>query len=289
MSEQVTTADLPPTRGRFESRLSKGIRLALLGGGSIARTVAKSVRDGKLPGVEIVGVAAASMPASERAKATAEQVGAITGKLDDILALDPDWVLEAAGPTAVRQHLPKLFASRSGLIMMSIGAVLDPSVWALVESRRSAGGEVVLPSGAIGGLDAVAALNALGELHSVSITTTKAPAGLMSAPYLAENGIGLSATELQVVFVGCARDAVRGFPSNVNVAAALSLAGIGPDLTTVTIVSDPSCTRTNHTIQAEGSSGRLYVEVESSPNPLNPGSSYLAALSAVDAVRRVAG
>jgi aspartate dehydrogenase len=107
------------------------------------------------------------------------------------------------------------------------------------------------------------------------------------APYLTERGIGLSATEPQVVFVGSARDAVRGFPSNVNVAAALSLAGIGPDLTTVRVVSDPTCTRTNHTIEAEGSSGRLYLEVESSPNPLNPGSSYLAALSAIEAVRRV--
>jgi aspartate dehydrogenase len=270
-------------------RLPTSIRLALLGGGSIANTVAKSVRDGKLAGVEIVGVVSASSPPSERVRATARHVDARVGTLDDILALDPDWVLEAAGAEAVRQHLPRLVASRAGLIIMSIGAVLDPNVWALVAAKRAAGGKVLLPSGAIGGLDAVSALNALGDLQSVSITTTKAPAGLATAPYLVERGMGLSVSEPQVVFMGSARDAVRGFPSNVNVAAALSLAGIGPDLTTVRVVSDPSCTRTNHTIQAEGSSGRLYVEVESSPNPMNPGSSYLAALSAVDAVRRVVG
>jgi len=263
------------------------LRLVLLGGGSIARTVATAVGEGHLPGVEVIAVVGRSIPPSDRTLAVAKAANARVSALDTALDLGADWVLEAAGAPALKEHLETLVVHPSGLIVMSIGALLDTEAWSLVEKKRSTGGRVVLPSGSIGGLDAVAALNALGDLKDVRITTAKAPAGLAGAPYLTENRVSLSQTERQLVFEGTAREAVKAFPANVNVAAALSLAGIGADRTMVRVVSDPSLVRTQHTIEAEGSSGRLHLDIESSPNPLNPKSSYLSALSAIGVLREL--
>lgn len=251
-------------------------------------TLAKAVASGELGGVEIVGVVGASPTPSERVMQTAAMVGAQACSIDAMLANRPDWILEAAGGAAVRTHLPRLVASEANLIVMSIGALLAPEHWTLVEAKRAKGGEVMLPSGGIGGLDVLTALNALGDLEQVQITTTKAPKGLLGAPYLDEHAIHLPSDRTMVVFDGPASEAVRGFPANVNVAAALSIAGLGPERTRVRVVSDPSAARTRHEIQAEGGSGRFTLTIESEPNPLNPSSSYLAALSAVAAVRAVA-
>lgn len=265
------------------------LKLVLFGAGSIARTVAKAIADGKLhDDIEVVAVVGGSEPPSERTRTTAGIVEAPILPLQEALDLGPDWVLEAAGGAALRSAFEELCAHGSGLIVMSIGALLDPDLWDAVQRKRQAGGEVILPSGSIGGLDAVAALNALGELESVSITTSKAPAGLSGAPYLVEHDIRLSESDAQLVFEGTALEAVRAFPANVNVAAALSLAGIGGERTMVKVVSDPNLPRTRHAIRAEGSSGRLSVEIESAPNPLNPGSSYLSALSAIAQLKRLA-
>lgn len=264
------------------------LRVLLLGAGSIARTVAQAVADGELAEVKVAAVVGGSTPPSQRTQDTAALVEAPVTSLEAGLALGVDWVLEAAGGAALRAHLPALVASPVGVVVMSIGALLDPAVEGQVAAKRAAGSRVVLPSGSIGGLDAVSALNALGHLESVSITTAKAPAGLATAPYVVNSGMQLSQTEAQVLFEGSAVDAVQAFPSNVNVAAALSLAGVGGERTRVTVVSDPSLTRTRHTIEAAGSSGRVSVQVESSPNPLNPGSSYLSALSAIAHLRQLA-
>ncbi len=261
------------------------MRLGLLGGGSIANDVARAVADGHLPNTEVVGVVGSSDPPSERVAATADLADAPICGLQQLLSLRPDVVFEAAGDQAVRTHLPRLAESEADLVVMSIGALLEPDLWALVERVRRRGRQVVLPSGAVAGLDGVAALNALGGLERVELTSTKAPAGWRSAPYLEEHGIELPADEARVLFEGSSAEAARGFPANMNVAAALSLAGIGPERTRVRLVSDPEAARTRHEIVAEGSGGRVATVVESAPNPNNPRSSYLASLSAIATLR----
>lgn len=263
------------------------MNIGLLGGGSIAQAVAAAVGAGQLPGITVVGVVGSGDPPSPRVAATAAAAHSRVCDLDSLLKQDPAWILEAAGATAVRTHLESLVASQANVIVMSIGALLDASLWKLVEQKRGAGGEVILPSGAIGGLDVVTALNALGDLESVTLTTTKAPAGLQGAPYLTEHDVRLPGNSRLVVFDGSAAEAVRGFPANVNVAAAVSLAGIGPERTRVRIVSDPAAVRTRHEIEASGRSGRMALQVESEPSPANPKSSYLAALSAIATLRGV--
>jgi aspartate dehydrogenase len=261
------------------------VRLGLLGAGSIGGTVAEAVVSGQLPGVELIAVAGASTPPSERVERIASLVGAKALDARGLLQTRPDWVLEAAGNHATKSHLIPLLDAGCGVIVMSVGALLDDALHHAVRERQHRGGRLITPSGAIGGLDAVAALNALGGLTSARITTTKVPTGLEGAPYLLEHGIELPRDRSLTVFEGTAREAVQGFPANVNVAAALSLAGLGAEKTVVRIVSDPATPRTRHAIEASGEAGVVRVEIEANPNPENPRSSYLAALSAVATVR----
>jgi aspartate dehydrogenase len=126
-------------------------------------------------------------------------------------------------------------------------------------------------------------------LHTVVLTTRKPPAGLAGAPYLIEHAIDIdNLDEPRVVFEGSALEAVRAFPANVNVAACLSLVGIGPEETQVRIIADPEATMNIHEVVAEGAFGRLTTITENLPSPRNPKSSYLASLSAVAELRAAA-
>jgi aspartate dehydrogenase len=123
-------------------------------------------------------------------------------------------------------------------------------------------------------------------LHSVTLTTRKPPKGLVGAPYLVEHGIELdNLTEPLVIFEGTALEAVKAFPQNVNVAGALSIAGIGPMETRVRVIADPHATCNSHEIVAEGAFGKLQTRTENLPSPRNAKSSYLASLSACAELR----
>ena len=142
-----------------------------------------------------------------------------------------------------------------------------------------------MPTGALLGLDAVRAA-AEGAIESVTIITRKPPRGLAGAPYLVQRGIeldGLSAP--RKVFEGSAREGARGFPANVNVAAALSLAGIGPDRTRLEIWADPGLERNTHRIVVEADSARLEMQIENVPTADNPRTGKITALSVIAALR----
>lgn len=263
------------------------MRLGLLGAGGIADLVAEAVLGGRVPGVEVVAVAGSSA-SSASAAALAERLGAEAVAAERLADLELDWVLEAAGGAAVRAHLPALWAAGVSTIVMSIGALVDPDVGAAYRAALARGVRVVLPSGGIAGLDGVRALAATGGLRSACITTTKAPAGLRGAPHLERHRIVLPEDRAITVFEGSARDAVAGFPANVNVAIALSLAGLGPDATRVVVRSDPAATRTQQRIEVEGDAARIELHIESKPSPTNPRTSYLAGASAIAALREVA-
>ena len=262
------------------------MKVALLGAGGINGLVVQAALDGKLPQVEFVGVAGSTAD-SQRAARLAASLGVRAVAPEALPDLGCTWVLEAAGGAAVRAHLPGCWERGVNTVVMSIGAMIDPAVHAAYLQAIASGVKVELPSGGIAGLDGVRALAAGGGLSSVSITTTKAPAGLQGAPYLEQNGIDLPADEAIVVFDGSAREAVAGFPANVNVAIALSLAGLGPDRTRVLIKSDPTATRTTQLIEAEGDAASITVQIASKPSPTNPRTSYLAGASAVAALTRL--
>lgn len=258
------------------------MKLGLLGAGGIAHEVAKALADGRASGTRIVGIVARE-PVSERAKALSTMSGAPLLQFEKLLEAQPDCILEAAGTEAVHEFGPYILRAGVDFIVMSIGALLDDELRRDLEDPNNRA-TLILPSGAIAGLDGVRALAATGSITLAKITTTKAPRSLLGAHYLVENGIDLPSDSVVTVFEGTAREAVKGFPKNINVSAALSLAGIGPDNTIVKIVSDPAVTRSRHEITAEGTAGRLQVTVESTPLDDNPRTSALAAMSAVRAV-----
>lgn len=260
------------------------IGLALLGAGGINTVVAQSVLAGRLPHVRVVAVAGSNAD-SASAKRLASDLGAEAIAPTDLGRCGATWVLEAAGGAAVRAHVPGLWGAGINTIVMSVGALIDERVYDAYQHRGSV--QVVLPSGGIAGLDGVRALAAVDGLTAARITSTKKPAGLRGAPYLEQNAIELPEDRAITVFEGSAREAVAGFPANVNVAVALSLAGIGPDLTQVVVRSDPRAEGVMQLIEASGPLAALEVKIRSQPSPQNPRTSYMAGAAAVSAVRAI--
>lgn len=256
-------------------------RIAVAGLGAIGRALARRLADG-VPGLTLAGVAV-----RDRAKAEAwlhEQ-----GIACPILALGElpdhaDLAVEAA-PAAIIEEIcrPMLQAGRR-VMVLSAGALLPRPH--LMELARAHGGQIIVPTGALLGLDAVTAA-AEGTIHSVRMTTRKPPKGLVGAPYLEANGISVEGlNEAKRIFSGTAREAAAGFPANVNVAAALSLAGIGPDKTTIDIWADPAVTRNCHTIEVDADSARFTMTIENIPSD-NPKTGRITALSALAALRKL--
>jgi aspartate dehydrogenase len=168
-------------------------------------------------------------------------------------------------------------------MVLSCGALLSRPD--LIDLARARGGRITVPTGALLGLDAVAAA-AEGTIHTVRMTTRKPPKGLEGAPYLVANNISVDGlNEPKLVFSGTARAAAAGFPANVNVVAALALAGIGPDRTMIDIWADPTVMRNCHTIEVEADSARFTLSIENVPSE-NPRTGRIVALSVLAALRK---
>lgn len=194
----------------------------------------------------------------------------------DGMIKEADIIFEAASQEAVNQYAEKILENGKDIIIMSIGSLFDDALRKqLTEIARKQGCKIYLPSGAVCGIDGILSAS-IDEIDEVTLVTTKPPAALDK-----------SIKKRTVIFRGSAREAVKEFPKNINVAANLSLAGIGFDNTHVEIVIDPVATRNSHKILAHGRFGRLRAIVENMPNPNNPGSSYLASLSAIATLKRI--
>ena len=194
-----------------------------------------------------------------------------------------DIVVEAA-PAAVFEAIaqPAIEAGRI-FVPCSVGALLPRTH--LVRRALATGARIVVPTGALLGLDAVRAL-AEGRVDSVRLVTRKPPASLAGAPYLKANGIEPTIFEKAVrVFIGNAIDAAAGFPANVNVAAALAMAGIGPVRTEVEIWADPKVKRNIHTITVEAPAARLTMSIENVPSEDNPRTGQITPLSVMACLR----
>lgn len=246
------------------------MRLALLGRGTIAGLVLDHVRRGELPGIEIVFVA-----------------GRGDGR-EALLAARPQVVLEAASHEAVRQHLVPLLEAGVSVVVLSAGALADDALRARAEAAsRSSGALLYVPSGGIGGLDALRTACIAG-VDEVSIEVAKPPAAWQGIPFVQALGVDLPKLKRrEVLFEGPAREGVPHFPQNVNIAAVLSMAGIGFDRTRLAVVADPALEHNTHTIRVSGRSGRFTVVMENVPAPNNPKTAWLACYSALAALREL--
>ena len=202
------------------------------------------------------------------------------------------WPNSPSTPISWSKRRPPRSSSRSPRRRSPAGRIFVPSsVGALlprmhlVARARETGARIIVPTGALLGLDAVRAA-AEGKVDSVTIETRKPPRGLEGAPYLVENNIDVFAiTTPTIVFKGNAFDAAKGFPANVNVAAALALAGIGPERTMVEIWGDPTVTRNTHTIRVEAETVRLTMTIENVPSEENPRTGKITPLSILACLR----
>jgi aspartate dehydrogenase len=247
-------------------------------GGALARRL-----DQGLPGLQLVAVSARDVGRAERRIAALERpVPVVT--LSALAAL-AEVVVECA-PAAVFREVAEP-AVRAGRIFMSlsVGQLLEQGD--LIDLAEHTGARIIVPTGALLGLDAVRAA-AEGEIRSIIMVTRKPPTGLAGAPYLERHGIDLEGLKAPLkVFEGSARDGARGFPANVNVAAALSLAGIGPERTRLEIWADPHITRNTHRIVVEADAARFEMQIENVPTDENPRTGRITALSVIAALRRL--
>ena len=261
------------------------MRVALLGGGTIARLILEHLRNGNLPGVEVVCLSGRSVESRGAALAQAYGLPFVTGR-DAILATRPQAVVEAASHEAVRQHLVALLEARVSVIVLSAGALADDRLRATAErAARASGAMLYVPSGGIGGLDALKSACVAG-VDSVSIRVAKPPAAWKNIPYVDAMGLDLDRlASARTLFEGPAREGVPHFPQNVNIAAVLAMAGIGFDRTRMEVVADPALTRNTHTIRVSGKTGDITVVLENVPSPDNPKTAWLACYSALAALR----
>jgi aspartate dehydrogenase len=257
------------------------MRVALLGGGTIARLVLKH----RTPGMEIVALAGRGPQSRGAALAREFSVPYVVGR-DRLLAARPDAVLEAASHEAVREHLVALLQAGVSVVVLSAGALADDTLRAAAERAAAASGSLLyVPSGGIGGLDALKTA-CLAGVDEVSIRVAKPPAAWKGIAYVEKLGVDLGSLQTpRTLFEGPAREGVPHFPQNVNIAAVLSLGGIGMERTRLEVVADPGLALNTHTIRVSGAAGRMTLVLENVPAPENPKTSWLACYSALAALR----
>ena len=261
--------------------------VGIVGCGAIGRTLLRAGDAGQL-GVAVAGVASRTASSAREFLDTLDSTRKGAGppylELDELVERS-SLIIETAGGHVVPSLADVTFGAGKDLMVISIGALLEhPEV---IEQARAHGCRLYAPSGAIAGLDGIKSA-CQGRVDRVEMVSRKPIAALQGAPYLVENEIPLDElTDEREVFYGPARAAVRGFPSNLNVSAAVSLAGIGPDRTMVRIIADPFLSRNCHDITVEGEFGLLQVHIENIPSE-NPKTGRLTALSIIRSVRDVA-
>lgn len=255
--------------------------VAIAGLGAIGRVLARRLAAG-LPGLRLACAAARD---DAKAQAWLDQTGIACPLVTfEEFPHHADLAVECAPAQLIEQICGPMLTAGRRVMVLSAGALLPRPH--LVELARAHGGQIIVPTGALLGLDAVAAA-AEGAIHKVRMITRKPPGGLAGAPYLVKNGIsveGLDAAKL--VFSGTARDAAAGFPANVNVVAALSLAGIGADRTMIEIWADPAVTRNCHAIEVDADSAKFSLAIENIPSE-NPRTGRITALSVIAALRKL--
>jgi aspartate dehydrogenase len=259
---------------------NKNLRVGLAGLGAVGLEVARRLIDGAVPGLTLAAVAVRD---ADKARRNLPQIGdMIALRTPTALAEDCDVVVECLPPALFREVA--IAAIDRGRIFMplSVAQLLDN--WDLIERAKQKHARILPPTGALLGLDAVRAV-AEGEIHSIKMITRKPPGGLEGAPYLVEHKISVANLKTPLkVFDGTAREGTRGFPTNVNVAAALSLAGIGPDRTKLEIWADPSLTRNTHRIEVDADVARFTMSIEGVPSE-NPRTGRIVPLSTIAALR----
>jgi aspartate dehydrogenase len=256
-------------------------RVAIAGLGPIGTRLARALDEG-IDGLTLAAVSSANI---EKHRGWLDKLAKRPATLPiEALADAADIVVECAPSRLVRAIVAPVVSRGKTAVVLSVGALLENED--LITLAKEKGGQIVVPTGALIGLDAMTAA-AVGTIHSVQMVTRKPLKGLEGAPYLVEHNIEISDIKTPLkIFDGTARQAARGFPANLNVAVALSLAGIGADRTRVEIWADPTVTRNTHRIEVDSDSARFSMTIENIPSE-NPKTGLITALSVIACLRKL--
>ena len=255
------------------------MRIGLIGNGAIARVVTSHCEKStnKLSVVGSLGLVNDT-----------ESVGThpIYTKIDALLDLSPDIIVECAGKNAVKEYANLILSRGIDLVIISVGALANDTLYRkLLSSCEKFSSRIFIPSGALGGLDVIESAKKDG-LKKVFLRTTKHPNSWLGAPGVMNANLK-SIKVSRTIFKGTAREAAILFPKNANVAASLGLSGIGMDRTNVELVADPNIKNNSHYLRAEGNFGKLEVSIDAVPSPDNPKTSHLAALSIINQLEKI--
>jgi aspartate dehydrogenase len=263
--------------------------VALIGCGTIGTQLALAIESGNIANASLLGLFDIVNSNAKSLKSRLKSNPELYADFDGLINSSADIIIEAASQQAVRDFGKRIIEANKDIMIMSVGALADATFLAqLLESAAVTNGpnRIYIPTGAIAGIDAIRSVR--NQIDSLTLTTTKSPKALAGAPFFETSEVSLDdITKITAIYEGSAAKAVKLFPSNVNVAAVLSLAGIGADKTKVRIVVDPQATTNQHEIMATGSFGDIKISVNNVTSPGNPKTSFLAILSAIECLRSI--
>ncbi|MEA3560258.1 MAG: aspartate dehydrogenase [Candidatus Omnitrophota bacterium] len=261
----------------------KKLKVGIIGCGVIGSALAKAIEEKFSHSANLIAVSEL-----DKVKA-AKLVSSLTSK-PGLLSIEKlinvsNLIIEAASKDISADIAYRALSAGKDVMLMSAGGLVGREDILRLADQKSC--RLYIPSGALCGLDGIKAAS-IGRISSVALTTRKPPLGLEGAPYVVENRIDLSAIKQEtVLFEGTVLEAVQGFPKNINVSAALSLAGIGPVKTKVKIITSPEYENNSHEVEARGEFGTLITRTENLPSPQNPKTSFLAVLSATATLKQI--
>ena len=260
-------------------------KIALLGCGAIGSQIALAIDAGKIP-ANLTQIYDQSKEAAEKLISKLKNKPTIVENSHLLSSGPVDLVVEAASQQAVKDVALSVLQNKKDLMILSVGALLDESVFEILsEACKEFSKNIYLPSGAIAGLDAIKSVK--DELELVTLTTTKHPNSLKGAKFFETSDISLDKIDTQTtIFEGTASEAVKLFPANINVAALLSLVGLGSQKTKVKIIADPNTDKNTHQIEAKGKFGKMNYLIQNVPDSTNPKTSRLAILSSIETLRK---
>lgn len=263
------------------------MRVGIVGGGSIARLFLENIAKGELGDASVIAILGRTGSARCSALCREFDVPLVTD-VEALIASRPEVVVEAATHAWVAAHAEQILAAGIPLIVLSCGVMADDALRGRMEAAaRATGALLYVPSGGIGSLDAIKAAVVAG-LDEVTIRSAKPPRAWKNIEYVESLGVDLDGlTAPYVLYDGPARAGVKHFPQNVNIAAVLSMAGIGFDRTRLVVVAEPGLERNTHCITAQGVSGEISITLRNVPSPENPKTAWLACYSALAALKQM--
>lgn len=263
--------------------------IGLIGCGAIGTNLALGLESGSVANASLIALFDTVDSNAKNLKSKLKSSPEVYPDFGRFLGSSADIIVEAASQDAVRKFGSSIIEASKDLMVMSVGALADGNFLSeLLElaATKKGGCRIYVPTGAIAGIDAIRSVR--HHVDSITLTTTKSPKAFAGAPFFETRKVHLdNITKPRVIYEGSAAEAVKMFPANVNVAAVLSLAGLGVDKTMVRIIVNPKATTNQHEIVASGSFGDIKITVNNVPIRGNPKTSFLAVLSALECLRSI--